>query len=1080
MSGYETNHEGQWPKERAVVDLTMSSSPRFGEASPLRNPLRKNIKQAENKLFNMPKPGRPRPEHHRQISGVSMQPRITSSTSGFAASSNVRSQEDGFRSAPAFSKQGSGSAAPALHQTGASVIAGKPFMTYDDYTMPLPKPQPISFPQGYQPKTTYATPAPFFNTINPNSHFVTRIDLTKGEDDEDDDKFDPDAVLRNQEFGAPDPYRWVDSQKANEEIKALLEGAFDDEDDKPRLKDRKAKKKGPPVENNGDALKALSQKLESLGVKDEKDVRSVDQNGADDESEDEEDGTLDGLEVKLLPHQVEGVAWMRDREISRKKIRGVIPRGGILADDMGLGKTIQAIALILANPLPSKEEREKDKKNPIPAVCAKSTLVVAPLALIKQWESEIKTKVDATRPLRVLVHHGPNRTKRADDLKKYDVVITTYQILASEHASSSDDENGIKTGCFGVHWYRVMLDEAHSIKNKSAKMTQACYALRSHYRWCLTGTPMQNNLDELQSLIRFLRIKPYCDTGPWKEQITGPMKNGRGGIAMRRLQVFLKSCMKRRTKDILKKEGALNPGGKVQAGEEKKSGFRIVNRKVELVTAAFNDRERKFYDRLADRAQNRLDEMLGGEKADYIGALVLLLRLRQACNHPHLVGRSVKQDNDALSAAVSKATNCSMTPRRSKKADLDVMDAIADLLGGLTVETKNCDVCQVQLSKDQIEKGSSHCAECEADLSTFQEDYERSGHYAKNLASTRNPKYHPKPKANRRIIMDSDDEDEGSGEWLVPKEQRRYLSNLGRCGGSDDENIEGGGEWLNSDDSETDTDSETRNDRCQKIHKNPLFVSDESASESEINRDVNASLTTKHRKNPSEKNIPKSTKIVHLLKILEEETPDHKVIVFSQFTSMLDIVEPFLKSSGYNFTRYDGSMRNDLREASLSALRNDKYCRVLLCSLKCGSLGLNLTAASRVVLLEPFWNPFVEEQAIDRVHRLNQTVDVVVYRLTIENSVEERILALQEEKRKLAEAAIEGGNTLSKLGMKDLLALFRRDAEDHGAGHPHYAGESRAVPGLERTKMLGERNSGPRKAEKKSTRVEHEVYGRRW
>jgi len=100
-----------------------------------------------------------------------------------------------------------------------------------------------------------------------------------------------------------------------------------------------------------------------------------------------------------------------------------------------------------------------------------------------------------------------------------------------------------------------------------------------------------------------------------------------------------------------------------------------------------------------------------------------------------------------------------------------------------------------------------------------------------------------------------------------------------------------------------------------------------------------------------------STKINHLLSILKKEAAEHKFIVFSQFTSMLDLIEPFLRQKGYKFTRYDGSMKNDLREASLSNLRNDKSCRVLLCSLKCGSLGLNLTAATRVVILEPFWNP---------------------------------------------------------------------------------------------------------------------------
>lgn len=100
-----------------------------------------------------------------------------------------------------------------------------------------------------------------------------------------------------------------------------------------------------------------------------------------------------------------------------------------------------------------------------------------------------------------------------------------------------------------------------------------------------------------------------------------------------------------------------------------------------------------------------------------------------------------------------------------------------------------------------------------------------------------------------------------------------------------------------------------------------------------------------------------STKIRYLLDILEKETPEHKVIVFSQFTSMLDLIQPFLKRHGYDYVRYDGSMRPDVREYNLNKLRNDKRTRILLCSLKCGGVGLNLTAASRVVLVEPFWNP---------------------------------------------------------------------------------------------------------------------------
>jgi len=101
-----------------------------------------------------------------------------------------------------------------------------------------------------------------------------------------------------------------------------------------------------------------------------------------------------------------------------------------------------------------------------------------------------------------------------------------------------------------------------------------------------------------------------------------------------------------------------------------------------------------------------------------------------------------------------------------------------------------------------------------------------------------------------------------------------------------------------------------------------------------------------------------SSKVKQLLKVLRKEIAGgNKTIVFSNFTSMLDILQPFLDREGMEYVRYDGSMRNDKREASLYKLKNDEDCKILLCSLKCGALGLNLTAANRVVILEPFWNP---------------------------------------------------------------------------------------------------------------------------
>lgn len=711
---------------------------------------------------------------------------------------------------------------------------------------------------------------------------------------------------------------------------------MEDEDDEPRTRSRRKRKEAE--------IDSLAAKLGGLNVEEEKfDVAS--------DEDEEDDGTVEGIKVKLLPHQVEGLEWMRGRELGTGKKGSRVPKGGILADDMGLGKTLQSISLILTNPKPTDTEVVTKRK--LPTGLERATLVVAPLALIRQWELEIKDKVSSSHSLRVCVHHGPQRTKRFSDLKKYDVVITTYQILVSEFGGSSTEEGGIKVGCFGLHWYRVILDEAHTIKNRNAKATQACYALRSEYRWCLTGTPMQNNLDELQSLIKFLRIKPYDDLREWKEQIDRPMKNGRGDVAIKRLRHYLKIFMKRRTKDILKKEGALNPGGKPSAaGEGSTTGFKVTERRIEKVFAEFSPEERHFYDRLEQRTDASIEEMMSG-KVNYASALVLLLRLRQACNHPKLVAGKLSKDSEALAA------NAKESKTKTSNAEIDEM---ADMFSSLGVGTKKCDVCGLELGKTAISEGAIRCLDCENDLRDVEQ-----GHKARK-AEKRKHKHRREKEAkpiarkprNRNVVEDSDDdEEEAEGSWVVPKKDRGALR-MGKAGGVEDENAEGGGEWINSDD-DTFPDLETLrlSQKEKKVMSRDSDDEDESGSEvgSESDSEVEDEIDSSSDEEAQLASIVTSTKITHLLRILSKEVDQHKFIVFSQFTSMLDLIEPFLRQKGHKFTRYDGSMKNDMREASLSKLRNDKNCRILLCSLKCGSLGLNLTAATRVVILEPFWNP---------------------------------------------------------------------------------------------------------------------------
>lgn len=188
-------------------------------------------------------------------------------------------------------------------------------------------------------------------------------------------------------------------------------------------------------------------------------------------------------------------------------------KGGILADDMGLGKTLQAIALMVSRPSNNPER--------------KSTLVVAPVALMQQWKREIEKLLRPGRyQLSVFILHGDKRSTDFRDLKHYDVVLTTFGTLSSElkrkekyeqlHKESGSTEPLPRAvvrmlPCLGPtsKWHRVIVDEAQCIKNRNTKSALACCQIDATYRWCMSGTPMMNNVEELHSLIKFLRIRPY-------------------------------------------------------------------------------------------------------------------------------------------------------------------------------------------------------------------------------------------------------------------------------------------------------------------------------------------------------------------------------------------------------------------------------------------------------------------------------------------------------------------------------------------------------------------------------------------
>lgn len=160
-----------------------------------------------------------------------------------------------------------------------------------------------------------------------------------------------------------------------------------------------------------------------------------------------------------------------------------------------------------------------------------------------------------------------------------------------------------------------------------------------------------------------------------------------------------------------------------------------------------------------------------------------------------------------------------------------------------------------------------------------------------------------------------------------------------------------------------------------------------------------------------------SSKVEALLKILKasKQKTGTKTVVFSQWTSFLDVVQHQLKENGINFCRIDGKMNAQRRDDAMTSLATDASCTVMLASLAVCSVGLNLVAANQVILADSWWAPAIEDQAVDRVYRLGQTQDVNVFRLVMEHSIEEKVLETQQNKRKLmmqafGERAMKRGN----------------------------------------------------------------------
>ncbi|OIS95653.1 PREDICTED: putative SWI/SNF-related matrix-associated actin-dependent regulator of chromatin subfamily A member 3-like 1 [Nicotiana attenuata] len=674
------------------------------------------------------------------------------------------------------------------------------------------------------------------------------------------------------------------------------------------------------------------------------------------------------IKSELLLHQKEGLQWLVQRENSEElppfweekegsyvnvltnystDKRPEPIRGGIFADDMGLGKTLTLLSLIaldkrggfISSSIKSghqnaerddglDEEEDKNtasisKRNKRGRVSRKTdnsrkkqktervntlqvkeksacspdrrsgnsssgtTLVVCPPAVLSAWISQIE---EHTKPgsLKSYIYYG-ERTGDANELAKFDIVLTTYSILASE-------DTWIDSPIKKIEWWRVILDEAHVIKNVNAQQSRAVNNLRAKRKWVVTGTPIQNNSFDLYSLMAFLRFEPLSIKAYWNSLIQRPLAQGdEKGVS--RLQVLMSTMSLRRTKE--------------------KALIGLPSKSIETFFVELSGEEREIYDQMESEAKRIVKQYMSSDSSmkNYWTVLSVIVRLRQIC----------------IDLALCPSDLRSLLPS-NKIGDVHSNPQLLDkMLSALQDdEGIDCPICIFPPTDSVITCcGHIFCKSC-------------------------------------------------------------ILKTIKRA------------------------------KPCCPLCRHPLSESDLFFCPPEASNAANSG-------SPS----TASSKVKALLKLLcasRDESSNRKSIVFSQFRKMLLLLEEPLKAAGFKILRLDGSMNarkrgQVIKEFEIPAPEGPT---ILLASLKASGAGINLTAASRVYLLEPWWNPAVEEQAMDRVHRIGQKEDVKIVRMIARSTIEERILELQEKKKLLARKAFgkKGSKDQRDISLDDLRTLM--------------------------------------------------------
>eukprot|EP00094_Tigriopus_californicus_P000807 TCALIF_00780-PA protein Name:"Similar to HLTF Helicase-like transcription factor (Homo sapiens)" AED:0.04 eAED:0.04 QI:7/0.5/0/1/0.5/0.66/3/0/1155 len=533
------------------------------------------------------------------------------------------------------------------------------------------------------------------------------------------------------------------------------------------------------------------------------------------------------------------------------------------------------------------------------------TLIICPMGLISHWITQIDSHVRPSVPIKMFVDYGSTRARDGHELKEQDIVITTYGTLASHGNTESP--------VFLIQWLRVILDEGHIVKNIKTRTAKAVLRLKCDRKWIITGTPIQNNLEELYPLIEWLDVKPLSNGKKnYQSLIIHPFQYEHND-GINRLQCLLSSiCIRRQKTDLF----------------DGKPLVELPSKNILVRQVLFSDDEQQQYDSLKEKGLMLL-RFMGLDEGDnplrrYAHIFALVVRLRQYCCHPHLLPIKIWNDLQGVidedQSVFGDALN-SVQQDKLKELWRNVMSESMD---------EECVICMESLvSKTPMVTQCKHvfCRAC--------------------IISVLGDKDHERCPLCRAVISKATITEIREEE--VEEEEAKETS-----------------------DKETILESSKLKAVCLELDR------------------------------------------------IKKYCPNDKIVVVSQFAKFLNVIEPLLKPKGFCSVRYDGTMASVKRAKALNTF-NEGAANVLLLSMKAGGVGLNLVAGNHLLYLDPAWNPALEEQCFNRVHRLGQTKEVFIYKFIVQNSIEERIVCLQDKKKALVVRAFGGDKSNQSVFRKQRL-----------------------------------------------------------